>query len=50
MGGLLGRATYAGDLRPYLPLLVLGELVLGGKGAVFGNGQYRIEAASALAF
>jgi len=42
MGGLVGRATYEGDLRDYLPLLVLGELVHVGKGTVFGNGQYRI--------
>jgi hypothetical protein len=42
MGGLAGRITYAGDLRAYLPLLALGELVHVGKGTVFGNGQYRI--------
>jgi len=43
LGGLVGRVTYQGDLRPYLPFLVLGELVHVGKGAVFGNGRYRIE-------
>jgi len=42
MGGLVGRVTYEGDLRPYLPLLALGELVHVGKGTVFGNGQYKM--------
>lgn len=42
MGGLVGRITYAGDLRDYLPLLALGELVHVGKGTVFGNGQYEV--------
>jgi hypothetical protein len=42
MGGLAGQVTYEGDLRDYLPLLALGELVHVGKGTVFGNGKYRI--------
>ena len=42
MGGLVGRITYAGDLRDYLPLLALGEWVHVGKGTVFGNGKYAI--------
>jgi hypothetical protein len=42
MGGLVGHITYEGDLRAYLPLLALGELVHVGKGTVFGNGLYRI--------
>jgi hypothetical protein len=44
MGGLMGRATYAGDLAPFLPLLALGEAVQVGKKTVFGNGWYEIEA------
>lgn len=42
MGGLVGRINYTGELEPYLPLLVLGELIHVGKGTVFGNGQYQI--------
>ena len=42
LGGLVGRATYEGELEPFLPLLVLGELVHVGKACVFGNGWYEI--------
>jgi len=42
MGGFIGRATYEGDLEEFLPLLILGELLHVGKGAVFGNGWYRM--------
>lgn len=41
MGGLVGTATYTGDLAPYRPLLALGELLHVGKGTVFGNGWLR---------
>ncbi len=40
--GLVGRVTYQGNLQPYLPLLLLGELIQAGKGTVRGNGQYQI--------
>jgi len=43
MGGLVGRVTYEGNLKEYLPLLALGELIHVGKGTVFGNGQYEIK-------
>ena len=43
LGGIRGRVTYAGELPPFLPLLRLGELIHVGKGATFGNGQYRME-------
>ena len=42
ISGLVGQVTYAGALKPYLPLLALGEFIHLGKGTVFGNGQYRI--------
>jgi hypothetical protein len=42
LGGLVGQATYEGNLEPFLPLLVLGELVHVGKACVFGNGKYEI--------
>jgi len=44
MGGFVGRATYAGALAEFLPLLALGELIHVGKGVVFGNGMYRLTA------
>ncbi len=40
LGGFIGEATYAGDLKPFLPLLLVGQLVHVGKACVFGNGQY----------
>jgi CRISPR/Cas system endoribonuclease Cas6 (RAMP superfamily) len=41
--GFIGNITFVGDLREFLPLLVLGEYVHVGEDAVFGNGWYRIE-------
>ena len=40
LGGFVGQATYEGVLEPFLPLLVLGQLVHVGKACVFGNGWY----------
>ncbi len=42
LSGFTGYGVYEGDLRPYLPLLVLGHYLHVGKGAVFGNGWYEI--------
>ena len=42
LGGLVGQATYEGDIEPFLPLLTLGELVHVGKACVFGNGKYEV--------
>jgi hypothetical protein len=42
LGGFVGEARYAGDLGPFLPLLLLGEYVHVGKNATFGLGRMRI--------
>jgi hypothetical protein len=43
IGGIQGKATFAGDLAPFRELLVWGELIHVGKNTVKGNGWYRIE-------
>jgi CRISPR-associated endoribonuclease Cas6 len=40
--GFVGQATFFGDLTPFRELLVWGELVRVGKGAVKGYGWYKI--------
>jgi hypothetical protein len=40
--GIVGDAVYEGDLRPFWPLLVLGQWVHVGKGATFGLGRYEV--------
>jgi hypothetical protein len=42
--GLVGPATYEGDLSPSWPYLVFGQWTHVGKGATFGLGGYRLEA------
>ncbi len=44
LGGVVGSATYAGEVAPFLPLLALGEWLHVGKGATFGLGKYQIAA------
>ncbi|HET9921457.1 MAG TPA: CRISPR system precrRNA processing endoribonuclease RAMP protein Cas6 [Ktedonobacteraceae bacterium] len=44
IGGLIGQATFAGDLTPFRELLTWGELMHVGKNCVKGNGWYTIEA------
>ncbi|MFC4769545.1 CRISPR system precrRNA processing endoribonuclease RAMP protein Cas6 [Effusibacillus consociatus] len=41
LGGYIGQATYKGDLEPFVPFLLAGELVHASKQAVFGLGQIR---------
>jgi len=43
MDGVVGDITYAGNLAPFLPLLLLGQYTHVGKGCVFGLGQYLVE-------
>lgn len=43
LGGFVGEMRYSGNLRPFLPILALGEWVHVGKACVFGNGQYVIQ-------
>jgi hypothetical protein len=40
--GLIGTATFEGNLEPFLALLVIGELIHVGKNVVKGNGWYHI--------
>ena len=43
LGGVVGRLVLEGDLRPFWPLLHLGQwLHVGGK-TTFGMGRYRLE-------
>jgi hypothetical protein len=42
ISGLMGEATFTGDLAPFLELLAVGELIHVGKNAVKGNGKYHI--------
>jgi hypothetical protein len=42
MGGFVGQVTFEGEIEPFLPWLVWGEVVHVGKDAVKGNGRMRI--------
>ena len=42
LGGLVGRATYAGDLEAFVPFAALGAYLHVGKNATFGLGRYKI--------
>ncbi|WP_161780731.1 CRISPR system precrRNA processing endoribonuclease RAMP protein Cas6 [Tumebacillus flagellatus] len=43
LGGFIGTLTVSGNLKPLLPLLLLGEYLHVGKQASFGLGQYRCQ-------
>jgi hypothetical protein len=49
IGGLLGHATFSGDLTPFRELLVWGELMHVGKSCVKGNGWYLISEEAIIA-
>lgn len=40
LGGLVGTASYQGNIRPFLPLIRLGEYLHLGKNTSFGMGKY----------
>jgi CRISPR-associated endoribonuclease Cas6 len=42
IGGLIGTATFEGDLTPFLDMLIIGELIHVGKNVVKGSGWYKI--------
>jgi hypothetical protein len=42
ISGLLGQATFVGNLAPFRELLVWGELIHVGKNCVKGSGWYTI--------
>ena len=43
LGGIVGKASFSGNIKEFLPLLKIGELVHIGKGTSFGLGKYEIE-------
>lgn len=42
MGGLKGSVVYSGDLKPFYPLLKLGESLHVGKNTMFGLGRMQV--------
>ncbi len=43
LGGFLGKISFGGDFREFVPFLLLGEQVHIGKTCTFGFGKFRIE-------
>lgn len=41
-GGFLGEVTYEGDIKPFLPFVLLGQYTHIGKNCTFGLGKYQI--------
>ncbi len=42
MGGFVGEITFEGDMEPFMPLIIAGEILHVGKGTGFGLGKYEI--------
>jgi len=42
MGGLVGSASFEGEIGPFMPLLRAAEALHAGKGTVFGLGRVRV--------
>lgn len=42
LGGIVGQVVYKGNLKPFLPYLLMAEYLHVGKQATFGNGVVRI--------
>ncbi|MFN8577117.1 MAG: CRISPR system precrRNA processing endoribonuclease RAMP protein Cas6 [Candidatus Sericytochromatia bacterium] len=42
MSGFIGEVAFEGDITPFMEILEIGQYIHVGKGAVFGNGWYRI--------
>jgi hypothetical protein len=42
ISGIVGDFTFTGDLKPFMPYLVMGQFLHVGKGTIFGNGRYQI--------
>jgi hypothetical protein len=43
VAGFVGSATYAGNLEPFISLLMLGQVLHVGRNTVLGLGEYRID-------
>lgn len=42
LGGICGKITYKGNIKPFMPYIKAGELLHVGKGTSFGLGKYAI--------
>lgn len=42
LGGLVGDITFRGGIKPFIPILMAGEILHIGKGTSFGLGKYEI--------
>jgi len=43
LGGIVGKITYSGDLKRFIPLLKIGEYIHVGKATTFGLGKYKMK-------